>query len=450
MSARSYAKDLTKGSLFSGIFFYGLPLIFSNLLQVFFNIADVSVVGKFAGAYPLGSVGSTSQLLFLFTGFLMGIGGGVNVTVAYYIGSKKQKDLDDAVHTAFILCLAIGIILFLLGFTLARPILTLMKTKEVLLDGAVLYFKIYMFAMPGVAIYNYGNAVISASGDTKRPLLYLSIAGLINIVLNLFFVIVCKMSCDGVAYASVISQYVSAILVMIALHKGIELVKFSPKKLKINKSIAARLLKIGIPGGMQNAIFALANAFIQVGVNTFDEMMVAGTAASSNLDNIVYNAMDGFYLACASFIGQNYGANDKKRIKKTIIISNTYAFILGSILSLLIFIFGKQMLSIFTNEDAVIEAGMTRLKIMCFSYPIASFMDNTIAANRGLGKTFVPSIIVFAGSCLFRIAWVYTIFAYFKTIPSLFLLYIFSWALTAVAEIIYFIYIYRKSFPKKN
>ena len=217
----SYDKDLTSGPLFKGILFYGIPLIFSNLLQVLFNISDIAVVGHFAGSIPLGAVGSTSQLLFFFTGLLMGLGGGINSIVAYYIGSKSNKELDKAIHSAFSISIITGIILLLLGLFLARPLLILIKTKDDLLEQAVIYFKIYMLGMPGLALYNYGNAVLSAAGDTKRPLYYLSLAGIINVILNLFFVIVCKLSCAGVALASIISQYLSAILVMIpiARHK---------------------------------------------------------------------------------------------------------------------------------------------------------------------------------------------------------------------------------------
>ena len=441
---RTYEKDLTQGSLSKGIFFYGLPLIFSNLLQVLFNISDVAVVGHFAGSLPLGSVGSTSQILFLFTGLLMGLGGGVNVIIAYYIGAKSQKKLDLSLYSSFIVSMMVGLILMLAGFFLARPILTLIKTKAELLDNAVTYFKIYILGMPGLALYNYGNAVLSAAGDTKRPLYYLTIAGIVNVILNLIFVIIFKMSCAGVALASLISQYVSAILVMIPLFHGIGNIKFQIKKFKTNREITLRVLKIGIPSGMQNVIFAIANTFVQVGINSFDANMVAGAAAGSNLDNIVYSAMNGFYVACATFIGQNYGAGNKKRIIKSMFISNAYAFTLGATLSTLMFIFGHQCLALFTNDPQVLHAGYLRLSIMFFSYPFASFMDNTIAASRGLGKTFIPSIIVFLGSCLFRIAWIYTVFAFFKTIQSLFLLYIFSWTITAIAEIIYFIRTYRK------
>lgn len=442
----SYDKDLTSGSLFKGILFYGIPLIFSNLLQVLFNISDIAVVGHFAGSIPLGAVGSTSQLLFFFTGLLMGLGGGINSIVAYYIGSKSNKELDNAIHSAFSISIITGIILLLLGLFLARPLLILIKTKDDLLEQAVIYFKIYMLGMPGLALYNYGNAVLSAAGDTKRPLYYLSLAGIINVILNLFFVIVCKLSCAGVALASIISQYLSAILVMIPIARGLNVagIKFNVKHLNFNPTITRRILKIGIPSGMQNAIFAMANTFIQVGVNSFDSVMVAGTAAGSNLDNIIYSAMNAFYVACASFIGQNYGAGNKKRILHSMIISNLYAFILGASLSTSMYIFGPQCFSLFTSDPAVIQAGMMRFSVMWFSYPIATFMDNTIAANRGLGKTSIPTLIVFIGSCLFRILWVYTVFAYFGTIQSLFLLYIFSWILTALAEIIYFIHLYKK------
>lgn len=442
--SRIVEKDLTTGSLSKGIFFYSLPLMFSNILQILFNIADIAVVGRFAGPLALGAVGSTSQILFLFTGILMGLGGGVNVIVAFYIGAKSQKFLDQSVHSSFTISLIIGVLLMLIGYIFANPVLTLIKTKPELLEGAVTYFKIYMLGIPGVAIFNYGNAVLSAAGDTKRPLFYLTTAGIINVILNLIFVITFNMSCAGVALASIISQYISAILVMIALYKGLGNIKFSLKKLSLNREISIKILKIGIPSGLQNAIFSVANTFIQVGVNSFDATMVAGTAACTNLDNIVYSTMNGFYTACATFIGQNYGAGKKDRIIKSMVISNIYAFVIGAIESTLMFVFGHQCFALFTTDPAVIDAGMLRFSIMFFSLPVASFMDNTIAANRGLGKTFVPSIIVLVGSCLFRIAWIYTVFAYFKTIPSLFLLYIFSWTITAIAEMIYFFKQYKK------
>ena len=444
MPPKSFEKDLTRGSLTRGILFFSIPLIFSNLLQVLFNIADIAVVGRFAGTIALGSVGSTAQILFLFTGLIMGIGFGINSIVAYFIGARSKKEIGDSVHTGFIISIVSGLLLALLGFIFAEKIMVLIKTKAELLEGAVTYFRIYILGLPGAALYNYGYGILSAAGDTKRPLYFLTFAGTINIILNLIFVISFKMDCAGVALASLISEYISAILTMAALCRGTGDIKFSFRKISLNRSVAKRILKVGIPSGMQNAIFAFANTFIQVGVNSFDAVMVAGTAAASNLDPIVYNAMGAFYSACATFIGQNYGAGNKKRIKDSAIIANAYSFVLGAAIGLCFYFFGRKLLGIFTADPEVIDAGMLRLKIMSFSYCFATFMDNTIAANRGLGKTFVPSMIVLAGSCLFRIIWIYTVFAFFKTIPSLFLLYIFSWCITAAILILYFMRQYRK------
>lgn len=436
--------ELTQGPLAKNILRFSIPLVLSNLLQVLFNISDIVIVGRFAGSLALGSVGSTSQLLFAFTGLLMGIGNGINVIAAYYIGSKKQKDLDDSVHTSLIFCLISGFALMFFGLLISKNILILIKTKEILLDGAITYFRIYMFALPGLALFNYGNAILNATGDTKRPFIYLSIAGIINIILNIFFVAVLKMDCDGVALATVISQYISAFLVMNVLIKGINGIKLHKSNMKVNSIMLKQIIKIGIPSGLQNVVFSFANTFVQVGVNSFDEVMVSGTAVCSNLDNLVYTVMNAFYIACASFIGQNFGAQQKERVKKTYLLCTFFSFSIALFIGILYLIFGDFLLGLFTKEQNVINAGMERLRILSLSFCVSAFMDNTIAANRGLGKSFIPSIIVIMGSCVFRVIWVLTIFAYYKTIASLFLLYVFSWSITAIAEIIYFIITFNK------
>ena len=438
--------DMTSGSLGKNIFLFSLPLMLSNLLQVLFNMADIAVVGRFAGAMALGSVGSTSTLILLFTGILIGLAAGVNVVAAFFIGAKKAKDLNDTVHTAFVLCLLFSLFVTISSEIFAREMLSLMKTKSVLLSGAVLYFRLYMLSLPALAVYNWGNALLSAMGDTKRPLIFLSVAGAVNIVLNLFFVIICKMDVLGVAIASVIAQYISALLILITMIHGTNLdMRFSFAKVKINSHIAHKIIKIGIPSGFQYAIFAFANIFIQSGVNTFDAAMVAGNAASANADPLAYDIMAAFYTACASFIGQNTGARKHNRVLKAYFISMSYAFIIGLVIGLCLYAAGRPFLSLFATEENVIEAGLKRLSIMSLSYCVSAFMDCSIAASRGLGKTFVPSIIVILGSCIFRIIWLYTVFAYFKTIESLFLLYVFSWIITSIAEIIYFVIIFRKS-----
>lgn len=438
-------RDLTRGPLGKQIFLFSFPLILSNLLQVLFNMADIAVVGRFAGPIALGAVGSTAILVSLFTGFLIGMSGGVNVLTALHFGARDKKALAETVHSAAILCALAGLVFLGLGVLLARNILALMNTKPELIDGAALYLRIYFLGMPALAVYNYGNAVFSAVGDTKRPLLYLSIAGALNVTLNLVFVIACGMDVAGVALASILSQYVSAALILLALlRRGGEDYGLRLRELRLSRSRSKAILRIGLPGGLQNAIFAIANLFIQVGVNSFDATMVAGNSAATNQDPIVYDVMAAFYTACGSFIGQNYGARRKDRIKKSFLISLAYSFGAGVLLGLGILAAGPRFLSLFTAEPAVVEAGMHRLRVMSLSYGISAFMDCTIAASRGLGKSLAPTVIVLLGSCAFRILWVYTVFAHFGTITSLYLLYAFSWAITAVAEIWYFLRVYRK------
>ena len=434
----------TEGSLWKNIFIFSLPLIFSQVLQVLFNMSDVAVVGKFANSNAMGSVGSTSTLVTLFTGFLIGMGAGVNVKVAQYLGAKRNKDVEETIHTSFLICLILGVIVCTLCFFLGRLMLILLETKADLLDGAVLYFKIYAFGMPALAIFNFGNGVLSAKGDTKRPLIYLTISGILNVFLNLFFVIVCKMETEGVAIASIISQYVSAVLVMFRLMRQTDVCKFSFEKLVFSPVIAKDVLSLGFSAGIQNALFAVANLFVQNAVNSFDTAVVNGNSAASNADSIVYNVMAAFYTACSTFIGQNLGAGKRDRILKSYFISLAYSAGFGLVLGLFLVCFGRLFLFFFTNEEEVVEFAMQRLRVMGCSYFISALVDSAIAASRGLGKSLVPTIILVIGTCVFRIVWIYTIFAYFHTIPSLYLLYAASWIVTSTAEIIYFFNVYKK------
>lgn len=438
---------MTEGSLYRNIFAFSIPLIFSQLLQVLFNMADVAVVGKFSSAAALGSVGSTSTLVTLFTGFLIGLGNGVNVRVAQYLGAKRDEDTRSCVHTALILCTLMGMLIATLCLLLAAPMLELLKTKDDLLPGAVLYFRIYALGMPALGIFNFGNAVLSANGDTKRPLTYLVIAGVLNVILNLFFVIICGMAADGVALASVLSQYVSAVLILIHMARLQDSCRLEVKALRLSVSETRRILGLGIPSGIQNAIFAVANLFIQVGVNSFDSTIVSGNSAAVNVDNVIYNVMAAFYTACSTFMGQNWGAGKKDRMIKSYCISLGYSFLIAAVFSAGFWLFAEPFLYIFTNDADVVATGIERMQIMCFSYAISAFMDCTIAACRGLGRSFIPTVIVILGSCVFRVIWVYTIFAHFHTIPSLYLLYPFSWVLTAAAEIGYFVHCFRRLRP---
>ena len=435
--------SLTEGSLLPAIVRFSIPLMLSNVLQVLFNMSDIAVVGRFAGSQALGAVGSTTILVSLFTGFLIGMGSGVNVVTARYLGARQHQDVIQTVHTSAILLLITGVLLLVFGFLFTPPMLRLLGTKDELLDGAIRYLRIYLLGMPALAVFNFGNGVLSASGDTKRPLLFLSIAGALNVALNLLFVIVFQMAEAGVALASAVSQYVSASLIVLSLAHRTESIGLSRAQLHLDRKKSRQILSISIPSGLQNAIFAIANLFIQAGVNTFDAVMVEGNAAAANADALIYDVMAAVYLACSSFMSQNYGAGHRERVKKSYLLCLGLSFGIAAVMSAVLVIFGRAFLSLFTRDAEVVEAGLTRLRVMGCSYAFSALMDCTIAASRGLGRSAVPTVIVIMGSCVFRVIWVFTVFAHFHTILSLYLLYIFSWTITGIAELCYFIYCYR-------
>ena len=337
--------------------------------------------------------------------------------VARFYGARHPNDVHKTVHSALIVSIIAGVVLLLVGLLGSPALLRLLNTKEDLLPGAILYLRVYFLGMPALALFNFGNAIFSAIGETKKPLIYLSTAGVLNILLNLFFVIVCQLNVVGVALASAISQCVSAALILHALTKVEDCYALDFKAVKLDPAMTKSILALGLPAGFQNAIFAIANLFIQAGVNSFDSLMVKGNSAAANVD----------------------------RVRKSYFIALAYSFGVGLVLGGSLFLFGREFLALFTTEAAVIDAGMKRVQVMGLAYCISAFMDCTIAASRGLGKTVVPTVIVVMGSCVFRVIWVYSIFAHFHTIPSLYLLYPCSWALTAIAEIFYFVHCYRDS-----
>ena len=436
--------NLTQGPLARQILVFSLPLVLSNLLQALFNMTDIAVVGRFAGSLALGSVGSTTIFVTLMTGFLIGLGGGINVLVARFYGAEHPRDVEKSVHSALLVSLAAGALLLAIGVAFSPALMRLLGTKPDLIDGAILYLRIYFLGMPAMAIYNFGNGVFSAVGNTRQPLIYLTIAGVLNVLLDLFFVIVCHMSVAGAALATIMSQYLSAFLILRALVRAKGCYGLRRDKLQLDPAMTRSILGLGVPAGCQNAIFALANLFIQASINTFDTVVVSGNAAAANADPLVYDVMAAFYTACASFMSQNFGAGKPDRVKRSYFISLGYSFGIGAVMGLSLVFFGRAFLSLFTTEAAVAEAGMQRLVIMGLCYPISAFMDCTIAASRGLGRTVAPTFIVILGSCVFRVVWVYTIFAYFGTLPSLYLLFACSWTVTAIAEMVYFARVYKE------
>lgn len=437
-------KDLTKGILWKQILLFSFPLMISNLLQVLFNMADIAVVGRFAGSIPLGAVGSTTNIVVMLTGFLVGMGGGVNALVARFFGAEDKESLFDTVHTAFTVCLLTGLAIMSIGLISSRPMLELLNTKPELMEKALLYLRIYVLGMPALALFNFGNAVFSAVGNTKKPLFYLFSAGVINVILNIFFVIAFGMDVDGVALASIISQYISAFLVLRALAKSKESISLCFSKIRLCKDKAISIVAIGIPSGLQMAAFQVANLFIQTSINSFSAITVAGNSAAGNADSICYNILASFYTACSSFIGQNYGAGNKERIKKIYRLCITFAFCIGAVIGFTILLSGPHFIGLFNKEPEVIVAGMKRLSVIMPAVAFSSLADTSMSASRGLGKCTIPTIILLLGTCAFRIVWVLTVFAYFGTIESLYLLYFFSWTITGIFQIIYFKHIFKK------
>ena len=358
-------QDLTEGPLGKKILIFSVPLMLSNLLQVLFNMADIAVIGQFAGSLSLGAVGSTATLVTMFTGFLIGLSGGINVLTALYYGAKDRESLSKTIHSAALVSLIMGVLLLVLGVGLSEWMLTMLKTREELLDKAVLYLRIYYLGMPALAIYNFGNAVYSAVGNTKKPLYYLGFSGVLNIILNLFFVIVCHMDVAGVALASIISQYVSAALILQALLRCKDIYALHPGKLRLDPELTKDILKLGMPSGLQNVIFQFANSFVQMGVNSFDATMVAGNSAATNADAMVYDVMAAFYTACGSFMGQNYGAGKQERIRKGLKGAVLVSVVFCVIVSALVFVFAKPLMLLFVEagETEIIAEGVRYLHI---------------------------------------------------------------------------------------
>ena len=443
-------QDLTQGPLGRRIFRFSLPLIASNILQVLFNMADLAVVGRFAGPLALGAVGSTAILVTLFTVFLIGMGSGVNVLTARYIGSGADGDVEKTVHTSALLCALIGLLFLLAAQVFSRGLLALLNTKEELIGGATLYLRIYFLGMPAMAVYNFGQAVYSAAGETKKPLYFLFAAGLVNVALNLLFVVGLHLDVAGVAIASVLSQCLSAALVILSLarEKGSAPWALSFRRLRIDPGKARFVLSLGITAGAQSAVFSVANLFLQAGINSFDALTVAGNAAANNADALVYDVMAAFYAACASFMSQNLGTGKRRRALHSYFWTLGFSFLAGGALGVGLYVFGRPFLSLFTTDPAVVEAGMLKLAVMAFSYPFSAPMDDALAALRAMGKKAVPSVYMFLFVCVFRIAWIYTVFAHYHTIMSLYLLYIFSWALTGAAENLYLYRSWRRLPPE--
>lgn len=428
--------NLLDGPLLKNILLFAIPIMFSSILQLLFNAADVIVVGKFAGPNELAAVGSTGAIVNLIVNFSIGFSIGTNVLVARYIGAKDRLAIERTVHSAMFMSVVLGLLGGLLLFFLSRVFLQLMDSPTDILPSSTAYLKAYAAGVPASIIYNFGTAILRARGDTARPLYFLIIAGIVNVCLNLIFVIVFHMGALGVGIATAVSQYVSAILVVICLMHEEGPTRLQLMRLRIHKAEAVKIVTTGFPASLQSMSFSLSNMIIQSAVNSFGSIVVAGNAAAANIEGFVYVAMNAFYQGMLTFAGQNLGAKQFKRIDKGLGVSVGAVSVVGAVLGVLVVLFDEPLLSVYTSDPAVIFWGCKRFLFLALPYFICGIMDTLVGALRGLGYSLFPMCVSLIGACLFRIIWIYTIFQRYHTIEVLFISYIISWVLTASAHYI--------------
>lgn len=443
-NTKKYEIDMCNGPLLGKIILFSLPLMLSGVLQLLFNAADMIVVGRWAGGDALAAVGSTGSLVNLIVNVFIGLSVGSNVLVARYYGSGQDKELSETVHTAILVSIISGIMLIFIGCIVAPKVLVLMGTPEEVLPLAVLYIRIYFCGMPAMMLYNFGASILRAVGDTKRPLYFLSIAGVINVVLNLIFVTVFHLGVAGVALATTISQVVSAFLVARCLWKSEGAYKIELSKLKISKHKLGMMIRIGLPAGFQGAVFSVSNVLIQSSVNSFGSLAMAGNSAAANLEGFVYTAMNTFHQTAVSFTSQNYGAQKYKRIGRILLICSLSVTVVGLVLGSVFYFLGENLLQLYSDDLVVIGYGMNRLFYICLPYFMCGLMDTFVGVIRGMGYAVMPMIVSLTGACLLRVIWIFTVFQEFRSLQVLYLSYPFTWTVTAMVHLICFLIIYRK------
>lgn len=446
---QGYQIDMIHGPLAGKLLVFAIPLMLSSILQLLFNAADVIVVGRWSGSQSLAAVGSNTSLINLMVNLFVGFSVGTNVVVARDLGAGREEDVRDSVHTSIALSLISGVALMGLGLLLSRQMLELMGSPEDVIDLAALYLRIYFCGMPGNMLYNFGAAILRAQGDTKRPLYFLTAAGIINVILNLVFVIVFHMDVAGVALATIISQYVSAILVLLTLMRDKGPLRVDLRALRLDMKVVRRILQVGLPAGFQGMVFSISNVVIQSSINSFGSTVVAGSAASSNIEGFVYAGMNAFYQTALTFTSQNYGACECKRVDRIMGLCLLYSGLIGLVLGNLAYLFGYPLGSIYApGQEEVIAQAVDRLSICCTTYFLCGLMDTQVGVLRGIGYSVVPMIVSLVGSCALRLLWVATIFQLNRTPEMLYLSYPVSWAITAATHFVFFLFIRKRAYAK--
>ena len=424
--------DMTHGSLWDKILMIALPLAASGILQQLFNAADVAVVGQFVGKEAMAAVGANAPVVNILITMFTGISLGANVVISRYTGRKDKENAENAAHTAILVAVISGFFIFVLGQCIARITLEMMSVPSDCLDMAVLYLRVYLCGMPVIFLYNFEAAIFQSQGDTKTPLMCLIISGIVNVILNLFFVIVIGMTVNGVALATVISNGISSMLLFAFLLKGKTPLTIEKQRFRIHADLLKEMLQIGLPAGLQGMVFSISNILIQSAVNSLGTDVVAGSSAAGNLEIIGYFVVNSFSQACTTIIGQNFGANQPERCHKTLMISLVESWIVGGTVSFLIIIFGKQLLRLFNSDPNVIAFGYQRLFWILSFEVINGTIDIISGAMRGYGESLTPALIALVCICGVRIVYIFTYFAFHRSFTTLMLAYPISWIITVI------------------
>ena len=436
--------DMLHGNLWTGMLAFAVPLMLTNILQLVFNAADMIVVGRFVGKESLAAVGSTTNIIFLLTNLFIGISVGANVITAQYIGEGNTKSVNDSIRTAVTFSLAAGFGMLVFGQIVTRPILELLGSPPDVIDKSEIYLRAYVCGLPVMLLYNFAASQLRAFGDTKHPMYYLMISGLINVILNVIFVVAFHLDTLGVGLATVLSQCISAALTLRQLKSMVPDSGLSLRKPGIHREILLKILKVGIPAGLQNIMFSIANLTIQSSVNSFGSSVMAASTASSNVENITYLSMNSFQYANLSFVGQNYGAGNLRRVRKIMLVSVSLAVLFGLIIGYVSIGLGPWVFRIYTNDEEVLQYALRKLWIINSLYFLSGIQDAFSGGIKGFGYSFVAMVNALIGVCLARVIYIWTIFAAHRTFDVLFAVYPFSFAVSAVLQCVGFIVIYRR------
>lgn len=441
MAKNKFEIDMINGTIMNKMISFALPLMLSGILQLLFNAVDIIVVGRFSGSQSLAAVGSTSSLINMLTNLFIGISLGANVLAARFYAAGRHKEMSETVHTSIATAFVSGIIMIFVGIFFSRPALEMMDTPSDVIDLATLYMRIYFVGMPFFMLYNYGAAILRAVGDTKRPLIFLIISGVVNACLNLFFVIVFKMDVAGVAIATVISQMISCVLVISCLYKTDSVYQLRFKKLRIKWALLGQIFRIGIPAGIQSTLISFSNVLLQSSVNSFGSIAMAGYTAANNILSFLYMAANSITQACMSFTSQNHGARKPKRMDKVLIDGLILQVIVCLTLGVIAYVFGNQISSIYTDDPNVIKCSVEILALTTIPYFLCGIMDTFPGVLRGMGRSTVPMILCLLGTVGVRILWIYCFFPHNRTLGYLFISYPTSWIATILMQLIYYFFV---------